>query len=100
MDTEPVVRVDADLADLIPQYLDNRWADLRFARQLLDNGDYFLLSRMAHRVRGSAASYGFNELGVIAEALEAVSDAGDHRAVAEQLDAFETFLRSVRIEYI
>jgi HPt (histidine-containing phosphotransfer) domain-containing protein len=100
MDTYPVVQVDADLADLIPQYLNNRWADLRFARQLLSNGDYFLLSRMAHRVRGSAASYGFNELGTIAEVLEAVSDAQDHSAVAAQLDAFEAFLGSVRIQYI
>lgn len=100
MNTAPVVEVDADLADLIPQYLENRWADLKFARQLVGNGDFFLLSRMAHRVRGSAASYGFAALGAIAGALEDAAGRQDPAAVVVQLDAFEAFLRSVRIEYI
>lgn len=100
MNAAPIVEVDADLADLIPQYLNNRWADLKFARQLLANGDYFLLSRMAHRIRGSAASYGFSGLGGIAEALEDAAGRQDHAAVSRQLDAFDTFMRSVRIEYI
>jgi len=98
--TAPVVRVDAELADLIPQYLSNRWADLGFARQLLSNGDFYLLSRMAHRIRGSAASYGFGELGDIAQALETAADQHDRAAVDAQLEAYDAFLRSVRIEYI
>jgi len=96
----PVVEVDAELADLIPQYLSNRWSDLAFARQLLANGDFHLLSRMAHRVRGSAASYGFGRLGEIANALEEAADREDANAVATQLDAYDAFLRSVRIDYI
>jgi len=98
--TSPVVRIDAELADLMPQYLEKRWADLRFARQLLGNGDFFALSRMAHRLHGSASSYGFDDLGVIAEALETAAGAGDPTAVTAQLDAFEAFLRAVRIEYV
>lgn len=100
MNAAPVVEVDADLADLIPQYLDNRWADLKFARQLLGNNDFFLLSRMAHRIRGSAASYGFGGLGLIAEALETAANQQDRDEAEGQLDAFDAFLRSVRIEYI
>jgi len=96
----PVVEVDAELADLIPQYLSNRWSDLAFARQLLANGDFYLLSRMAHRIRGSAASYGFGRLGDIARMLEAAADQHDSSAVDAQLDAYDAFLRSVRIDYI
>lgn len=100
MDLAPIVEVDADLADLIPPYLDNRWADLRAGRELLVEGEFAMLSRMGHRVRGSAASYGFGDLGIVAEALEAAANAQDGAAAAAQLDAFETFLRSVRIEYV
>ena len=98
--TAPIVEVDAELADLIPQYLSNRWSDLDFARQLLANGDFYLLSRMAHRIRGSAASYGFGRLGEIALALEGAADQQDAAKVDAQLEAYDAFLRSVRIDYI
>jgi len=96
----PVVEVDAELADLIPQYLSNRWSDLAFARQLLANGDFYLLSRMAHRIRGSAASYGFARLGEIAQMLEAAADQQNATAVDAELEAYDAFLRSVRIDYV
>ena len=98
--TAPIVEVDAELADLIPQYLSNRWSDLAFARQLLANGDYFLLARMAHRIRGSAASYGFGSLGEIARALETAAEEQDPAKVDAELEAYDAFLRSVRIDYV
>lgn len=98
--TAPVVEVDAELADLIPRYLSNRWSDLGSARELLGQRDYFLLSRMAHRITGSAASYGFRELGFIAGALEVAAERQDAAAVEAQLEAYDAFLRTVRIEYV
>jgi HPt (histidine-containing phosphotransfer) domain-containing protein len=96
----PTVEVDAELADLIPQYLSNRWSDLAFARQLQAKADFYLLSRMAHRIRGSAASYGFGRLGDIAQALEAAAEQRDPAAVDTALENYDAFLRSVRIDYI
>jgi len=96
----PVVKIDAELAELIPQYLSNRWADLAFARQLLKNGDYVLLSRMAHRIKDGATSHGFTGLGDIAQTLEAAAEQSDPNAARAQLEAFDTFLRSVRIDYV
>ena len=96
----PVVEVDADLADLIPQYLSNRWADLGTARQLLAQDRYAELAAMAHRIRGSAAGYGFVHLGEIARAIETSAELGDSDDVAGQLTAYDAYLRSVRIEYV
>lgn len=95
----PVVEVDAELADLIPQYLSNRWADLNFARRLLEKGDFYLLAGMAHRIRGSAASYGFARLGEIAKAIETAADLQNHEGVTIQLASYDAYLRAVRIEY-
>ena len=96
----PIVEVDAELADLIPQYLSNRWSDLASARQLQGNSDFHLLSRMAHRIRGSAASYGFGRLGEISQALEAAAEKQDPAAVDAALEDYDAFLRSVRIDYV
>ena len=98
--SSPVVQVDTELADLIPRYLSNRWADLGRARQLLADGDFAGLSRIAHRIRGSAASYGFDRLGEIARAIETAADIGDAGSVAAQLAAYDAFLCNVRIEYV
>ena len=98
--TVPRVAVSADLADLVPRYLTNRQADLVFARQLLANQDFFMLAGMAHRIHGSASSYGFSGLGDIASAIEAAAEAGDADAVSAQLKALEHFLESVEIAYV
>lgn len=96
----PHVTVSADLADLIPRYLSNRHADLEFARQLLADDDFFMLAGMAHRIRGSASSYGFNGLGDIAGAIEMAAEKRDAAAVDAELRALEAFLQSVQIAYV
>lgn len=98
--TAPQVTVSADLADLIPRYLSNRHADLEFARQLLENEDYFMLAGMAHRIRGSASSYGFSGLGDIASAIESAAEQRDAATVDTELRALEHFLQSVQIAYV
>lgn len=96
----PVVEVDTELADLIPLYLSHRWADLVTARQLLGDGDLAGLSRMAHKIRGTAASYGFYRLGEIADTLETAAESGDVAGIERHLAAYDAYLRGVRIEYV
>ena len=55
---------------------------------------------MAHRIRGSAASYGFDGLGEIAQALGSAADAQDAEGVEACLHDYEVFIRSVRVEYV
>ena len=100
MDGPPIAEVDAELADLVPLYLKNLWTDLGLARQLLRKRDFHLLSRMARRIQGNAASYGFGGLGAIAQGLEEAAGRSDPAAATLQLDSFERFLSSVRIVYL
>jgi HPt (histidine-containing phosphotransfer) domain-containing protein len=96
----PVVFVESDLADLIPSYLSHRWADLAMAHKLLQAQDYERLARMGHRIRGSASPYGFGQLGEIAATLETAARQRDRAGLMSQLARFDSFLRTVRIEYI
>lgn len=98
--TSPRVMVSADLADLVPRYLNNRHTDLAFARQLLADREFVLLAGMAHRIRGSASSYGFSALGDIATAIEAAAEVQDAREIETQLRALERFLGAVKVAYI
>lgn len=95
----PVVRVDPDLADLIAPYLSHRWADLAMAHKLLLTGELERIVLIGRRIHGSAASYGFDQLGEIARQLEDAAMAADTGAVQSALVEFGTFLRTVHIEY-
>jgi HPt (histidine-containing phosphotransfer) domain-containing protein len=99
-DAAMTVEIDAELADLVPRYLSNRRADLHFARELRDGGDFVMICALAHRIKGTAASYGFVQLGGIAAALEQAAALRDMRGVDDQLDAYDAYLHAVRIEYI
>jgi HPt (histidine-containing phosphotransfer) domain-containing protein len=93
------VRIDADLADLIPRYLDNRRQDLRDARDALRIEDYARLQRIGHNIRGSGGGYGFGRLVQIGSRLE---QAGiDRRAeqVGLCLEDLADFLHRVEVIY-
>ena len=99
--TEPVlpVRIDADLADLIPGYLDNRRVDLRDARDALRIGDYARLQRIGHNIRGSGGGYGFDQLVQIGTRLEQAGIAQQAEQASLCLDDLADFLRRVEVIY-
>jgi HPt (histidine-containing phosphotransfer) domain-containing protein len=97
---QAIVEVDAELADLVPTYLGRRRDDLQRARDLLSRQRFAELARLAHRIHGSAASYGFNQLGDLAAQLRYAADAGDAETAAGVLARYDAHLRGLRIRYI
>jgi HPt (histidine-containing phosphotransfer) domain-containing protein len=92
--------VDAELADLMPQYLSNRWVDLREMRRCLADERYSEIVAITHRIRGTAASYGFLGLGDIADALQQAARDGDGGAIECRLDDYDLYMRTVIIRYV
>jgi len=78
--------LDPDARALIPLFVSTRRTDLAELRAALDVGDLELVRQVGHRIRGTAQSYGFIELGELATALERGSVARDVAEV-EQLVA-------------
>mgnify|MGYP001545904527 CR=1 FL=1 len=98
-DPAPVIHVDAELADLVPRYINNRWSDLNLARSLLAGRDFEQLAKIAHRIRGSAASYGFVGLGQIAGYLQQAAFNADSGNIERALDRYEQYLRNAKIRF-
>ena len=53
---------DPGIADLLPAYLRNRKEDIRMMKDALAVGDYKMIESLAHKIRGSAANFGFPEM--------------------------------------
>jgi CheY-like chemotaxis protein len=66
----PSVSADESISDLIPGYLTHRRSDWRKMDAALKKKDFSVLESTAHRIKGSAASYGFAALGEVCRGLE------------------------------
>ena len=99
MDQDPImVRVDAEIADLIPIYLGRRRAELIEAEAALARGDLELLRSIGHTLKGSGGGFGFDALTDLGGELEEASKAGNTDVVANCLLRLRDFLARVQVE--
>ncbi len=91
------VRVDPDdeVADLLPQYLVHRRADVDALWKAIADGDWALVSRIGHNMKGTGKGYGLPRISEIGARLEASGRASDRREIALALSALESFLARV-----
>ncbi|MGE0528229.1 MAG: ATP-binding protein [Bdellovibrionales bacterium] len=79
----------AYIAKLIPTYLKARLEDMDRLRLALQTQDFQSVSRLGHKMKGSAANYGFAQVGELSRELELAAQAEDLQRctqLAEQLD--------------
>lgn len=77
---------------LLPRYIEHRERDVAVLRHSLDARDFVAIGRMGHNLRGNGASYGFPEIAVMGEALEAAARAKSVAGVVAQLRSLEQWL--------
>jgi CheY-like chemotaxis protein len=83
---------DAEIADLLPQYLVHRRADVDALWKAIADGDWPLVSRIGHNMKGTGKGYGLPRISEIGARLEASGQASDRREIALALSALESFL--------
>jgi len=101
------VPIDRDLADLIPNYLENRKKDLSRLRELLGTGNRIEdpaaleeAGRILHTMKGSGGSYGFHEITRLSRAMESFLSTKNFTDLEKDLLGLETFLSLLRVEYV
>ncbi len=94
-----VIRVDHDIADLIPGFLDNRRKDVVKIADALSRGDFEVPRILGHSMKGAGGGYGFDAITEIGAAIEAAAKAADPGSIREQVGKLETYLNSVEVVY-
>lgn len=97
--TKIIVDIDADLEDLIPKFLENRRNDVQTLQALIENNDVNALAQLAHKIKGSSASYGFIQLSSLAHELEKAvkNDVGSLDAITNEM---KIYLEQVEVHYV
>ena len=84
--------IDQDIADLVPQYLQNRRREVSELRMLLETGDFEKIQNLGHRMKGNAKSYGFEPLGKLGSHLEEASRLKNSNEVKGLIEEIGLFL--------
>ena len=93
------VTVDADLADLIPGFLENRARDLRQLTEGLTRRDFDTIRIIGHSMKGSGGGYGFDALTEMGAAIESAARSSDAAAIATLIAELDSYLQRVEVTY-
>ncbi len=96
---EIIVYIDADLEDLIPEYLENRQKDITDIRQLLETEDIKSIERIGHSMKGSGGGYGFEHIGEIGKDLENACKSYNKNEIINLNNQLEDYLASIKIVF-
>jgi len=94
-----VVRIEAELEELIPGFLENRQTDLKALRKALAVSDYESVRILGHGMKGSGGGYGFDEITALGRVLEEAGKNQSGAAIKQAMDDLAIYLDRLEIVY-
>jgi PAS domain S-box-containing protein len=95
---EFIVQIDEDLADLVPEFLENRQLDATKIRQLLQDSAFIEeIQRIGHNMKGSGGGYGFDEISYIGKCIEEAAKQKDKQEIEKLAGRLEQYLSNVKV---
>jgi HPt (histidine-containing phosphotransfer) domain-containing protein len=94
-----VVKVDPDLAELIPGFIQNRHDDIRQLKIAVEKGDMATARLIGHSMKGSGGGYGFYGITDIGGAMEIAAKNGKKDEVERLIGELSDYLDNVEIVY-
>lgn len=91
------VQIPEDVRELAPMYLANRRKELTTLISLRDEKNLVEISKLAHKTKGTAGGYGFDDLGHIAKALDEAAKSNDYDKVCSLVQKWSHYLEQVEI---
>lgn len=93
------VYIDADLAEIVPGFLENRRRDVQFLQAALQQDDLTTIRVLGHRMKGDGGGYGFDTISMIGEALELAAVQQDRLTIERQTSELNDFLTRLDVVY-
>ena len=93
------IRIDSELEDLIPSYLDNRLKDVKSIISFLDAGDFEEVRVIGHSMKGSGGGYGFDKITEIGARIEVSAREKNDQAIRNLVDELSKYLELIEVVY-
>ncbi len=87
------------LQKLMPQYFATRMEDLQTLNAAIGDGNFSTIKKIGHRVKGSAKSYGFQEIGDLSYELEKAAENADKETCEKLIQKIETDILTAKKKF-
>jgi HPt (histidine-containing phosphotransfer) domain-containing protein len=94
-----IVKVDPDLEDLIPGFLENRKLDVDKLRSALDQNSFEDLRSIGHSIKGVGGGYGFDLMSEYGANIEMAAKESNADEVLENINKLDDYLKRLEVEY-
>jgi HPt (histidine-containing phosphotransfer) domain-containing protein len=92
-----LIRVDPEIADLVPGFLNNRRRDLRTLTDALEQADFQSIRTIGHRMKGDGGGYGFQGITDIGGALEQAAQQKNADELKRHIAEFADYLERIEV---
>jgi CheY-like chemotaxis protein len=92
-----LVHANPKFADLIPGFLQNRKQDVIVLLGALDRGDFEIVERLGHGMKGAGGSFGFENITDIGAGLEVAAQSADTESARMWVGELTRYLDRVEI---
>jgi HPt (histidine-containing phosphotransfer) domain-containing protein len=89
---------ESTIADLVPEYLVRRHADVGVLSDALAAGDMGRVQMLGHSMKGSGGGYGFDGITEIGLRLEDAGKMSDESAARAAIEDLAAYLRNVEVD--
>jgi HPt (histidine-containing phosphotransfer) domain-containing protein len=93
-----IISVDPDLADLVPGYFENRKLELQSLKHFFQQQKWMEIQMIGHKLKGNAASYGFEKLTDLGASLEESSKSKNQEKIHQLILEIESYLMSIELK--
>ena len=91
------VRVEPELADIVPIFLEHRREDVARLRDALAADDLETVERLGHSMKGTGGGYGFPPVADIGDRLERAAMAGERDAIPPMIAELADYLERLEL---
>jgi len=94
-----IVKVDSDLEDIIPGFLQHRQGDIEAILEALEKSDYETIRILGHNMKGAGGGYGFEVITDIGSAIEKAAKISDADEIKRSLNELSMYLEQIEIVF-
>jgi HPt (histidine-containing phosphotransfer) domain-containing protein len=92
-----IIRVDPDIAELIPGFLENRRKDIVAMLDAAQRGDFETVRLLGHSMKGAGGGYGFDAITEIGAALEQAAKQRNAAEIRNRVHELSRYLDRVEV---
>ena len=94
-----VIRLDAEMQEIVPKYLANRAKDCDSIREQVASNAFADARRLGHNMKGTGGGYGFEEISRLGTQIEAAAVAGEADRLLKLADELAQYLARIEPVY-